>query len=438
MQNYLYIAWMKPIKIFLWLTIFLIVVGCKVDYDITMKPVDGGLKRTTTVRGSIGTFETDSLTNVYGEQKTIPDTKRRVGSKGVSVWNGVVNNEWDNGIGGLGSWIEIVSPLGSVKIFIETIGGDASVAENIEAILLAIEAAEATVQEHLAYILNDDPLLPKVQTLLRNRILPDTKDLALMVIGNSAYFQDEDTFDGVARDPNYDQIKFLASFLWQRGWITSDKAAMYTLPFHYEKFNTDFEAMIIIGRALGLDISKSEDAQKISMLVEKLAPLFSEEFALTLLKNMEESVTDNGGDFSRLHLTYDCFLRLILHDYKLVARIESETRPTTTNGQWDNQTNTVTFTLDSIPLSAGYFMPTVLWQAIWESPNTDYQKKIFGQKILLDELLSFNIAWHQATEDAKSEVNTFLTLKKLERSEGRFWSSKKIIGECISILLPIK
>jgi hypothetical protein len=82
-------------------------------------------------------------------------------------------------------------------------------------------------------------------------------------------------------------------------------------------------------------------------------------------------------------------------------------------------------------------MPTVLWQAIWEFPNTDYQKEIFGQKILLNELLSFNIAWRQATEDAKNEVNTFLTLKKLERREGRYWSHEKIIDECISILLPV-
>lgn len=437
MQNSLYIVCMKPIKISLLLAVFLIVVGCSVDYDITMKPVDGGLKRTTTVRGSVATFETDSLTDVYGERKMLPDPKRRWGRKSVSTWYGVMDNEWDDGFGGLGSWTEITSPLGSVKIFMETFGGDASVAENIEAILLAIEVAEVALQERLADILIDDPWLPKVQTLLHNRILPDTKDLALMVMGNSAYFRDDETFDGVARDPNYDQIKFLASFLWQRGWITSDKAAMYTVPFYYEEFDGNYEAMIIIGRALGLDMSTPEDAQKISLLVDKLAPMFSEEFGSTILKNIEESVTDYGGDFSRLYVTSNCFLRFIGYDYKLVARIESETKPTTTNGQWDNQTNTVTFTLDSIPQGAGYFMPTVLWQAIWEFPNTDYQKEIFGQKILLDELLSFNIAWRQATEDAKNEVNTFLTLKKLERREGRYWRSEKIIDECISILSPV-
>ena len=81
-----------------------------------------------------------------------------------------------------------------------------------------------------------------------------------------------------------------------------------------------------------------------------------------------------------------------------------------------------------------YFNPPTLWYAAWEFPIIKYQEKIFGNKILFDELMHFNVAWDEGTETTRSKVNTFLTLREQDRAAGRPWKTKKILSECMIIL----
>ena len=419
---------MKTLNYFPWVICCFASIGCKVGYDITMKPIDGGLERTTAVTGSLKQFEKDSLTNVFGEHRE----ERMFARKTVSIWEGVVNAEWDDGIGGLGSWTELTSPLGSVEIFMESFGGNASIAQYVETLMFTIEAGEREVQKHLEDVLANDPLLPKVQTLLKGRILSDIKDLVLMVLSNMDYLENEDTLDGQPRNADYDQIKFFVSFLWQRGWITDDKASLYLIS--YDTTEGEPEVENIVGIALGLDKRNAQDAKQLRNLIEKITPLFSNEYTKGLWEKLEETIIANGYDLHQFKVTNQKISRTIGFEYELIARIETETKPVTTNGVWDEPTNTLRFTMDSIPQGAGYFNPPTLWYAAWEFPIIKYQEKIFGNKILFNELMHFNVAWDEGTETTRSKVNTFLTLREQDRAAGRPWKTKKILSECMIIL----
>ncbi len=401
-----------------------------------MKPVDGGLERTTAVTGSLKQFEKDSLTNVFGKhrkERAVDFPKRFMSPPpDVTIWEGVVNAEWDDGIGGLGAWSELTSPLGSVEFFMESFGGNASIAQYVETLMFTIEAVEREVQKHLEEVLANDPLLPKVQTLLHDRILNDTKDLVLLVLSNIDFLVSKDTLDGQSRNVEYEQIKFLVSFLWERGWITDDKASLFLIS--YETTDENLEVENILGSALGLNKHNAQDAKQLRNLIEKLIPLFSEEYAIVLSKKVEEKIIANGYDFHQFKVTNQKISRTIGFDYELIARITTETKPVITNGVWDEPTNTLSFTMDSIPQGAGYFTTPTLWYATWESPNITYQEKIFGNKILIDELMQFNVAWNEGTETARNKVSTFLTLRGEDRATGRPWKTKDILGECMIIL----
>ena len=254
-----------------------------------------------------------------------------------------------------------------------------------------------------------------------------------MVLSNMDYLTDEETFDGQPKNVEYDQIKFFMSFLWERGWIKDDKASLYLNT--YNTFDVEkSEGENIVGSALGLDKRNAQDAKQLRNLIEKITPLFSEEYAKSLWEKMEETITANGYDLHQFKISNQKFSRTIGFEYELIARIETETKPVTTNGVWDEPTNTLRFTMDSIPQGAGYFKQPTLWHAAWESPNIRYQEKIFGNKILFDELMYFNTAWREGTETARSKVNTFLTLRGQDRAAGRPWKTKDILGECMFIL----
>ena len=112
---------MKTLNYLPWITCCFISIGCKVNYEITMKPVDGGLERKTEVTGSLKQFEKDSLTNVFGTYRE----ERAEGAqqiwfsapKTASIWEGVVNAEWDDGIGGLVADARIVKAAGHISVF---------------------------------------------------------------------------------------------------------------------------------------------------------------------------------------------------------------------------------------------------------------------------------------------------------------------------------
>ena len=426
---------MKTLTYLPLVTCSLVLIGCSVSYDITMKPVEGGLERTTSVTGSLSTFEKESLTNVFGEHRE----EHNLFQKKSNVWEGVVNNEWDDGIGGLGSWTKLTSPLGSVETFMESFGGNANIAEYVETLMFVIEASEKEVQKHLQEVLVNNPLLEKVQILLKDRILNDAKDLALMVLSNTDYFSDKDAPKEQPRNNESDQMRFHVNFLWQRGWLNNNEAPLYLYSWinSWSAPSDLSEIENIVCNALELDIQNAEDAKQIRELIKKITPLFSDEYAKSLWGKIKETIAANGYDGPQFIIMSDIFSKAVGFNYELITTLETETKPVTTNGVWDEQTNTLTFTMDSIPQSAGYFMLPTLWHAAWEFPNSTYQEKIFGNKILIDELMYFNTAWHEGTETARSKVHTFLTLRGQDREAGRPWETKKILRECFVILRNI-
>jgi len=389
-----------------------------------MRPVDDGLHRTTVVHGQLEPQEEQRLTEVFGEPEQDSErslmTVNNENTRMVLTYTGEVRGDaWADGLGGLGSWSEVISPLGSATIFMESFGGDARVAEDLVALLHLLDVIEASIQERLTETMEDDPLLPTMQSVLHNRVLPDAKDLLLMLWGQ-AYQPSDASSD--TNDASVDQWTTLyMSFLWQRGWITSDEAAMLLntgkdMSAGMGKFFEDR----CFARALDLDIGSADDKQKFDQLKEQFSVVFDESFWDSIKKKVDAEF----GDRIRL------LTSIALRSPKVTATLEAKTPPTLTNGTWDEVHKRVIFKLDKPPLAVGFITPPVNWRAIWVEPNATTQNELFGQVIVTGEhLIAFCLGWQNATKSAREEVQEFLGAVGSDSI-----ASKEIIIECLRII----
>ena len=425
-------------KNLLWLGILLLV-GCTVKYEITMTPVDGGLQRETVVAGSETDNAENLLTKVYGEsaEKTVnPPDGMMFGPTKEHTWSGSVSgSRWEDGLGGIGSWREIESPLGPTTVFMESIGGDKSIATEIQMHLFAMDVTEDFIQGKLAVHFEGDPLLPKMQTLLHDRILPDAKDGALMVLNNWGTFANEENESTQRLD------EFVTSFLWQRGWIDNAEANMFVLGLS-ERNNVGSQLppedslfwSHLIMKALDLPMNDS-GVTRVRTLLVQLEELFTEEFFVQLTNHVHAEIDATGGSSANYQVAFESLTKAMGYKYSVDVILECHQKPDVTNGEWDEKTKEITFYIESSPSSLGILAPPVTWIAYWGNADPNKQKDVFGSIPLHgSELVGFCLAWDNASERNREKVLTSLATFKTKRKKGDMVDAQTEIAYCIHVL----
>ncbi|MDP6601365.1 MAG: hypothetical protein QGG74_05710 [Phycisphaerales bacterium] len=408
----------------------LMLAGCHLSYSVTMTPDGNSLRRETTVSSEIEPHEISELTDVFGSPERTTDPDETSSSKTTLTFHGAESGEsWANGFGGQGSWRIIDTPIGTARCFVECLGGETHIADDLMAVQGGIDAVEAFVRRRLRTSLTGHRLMPKMLTLIRDRIAPDARDLVVMgwaMVFAHASLPPE-ARSAATRDLESRLHEAAIAFLWQRDWITSTEAAAF--------IGEDFQAIElvfpkILARALGMNMHRDWQEQMMT-LVKELGEVIPEDINEQLIEVFTEAV----GEHTQLAVAWAA-TTAFLTSRKVTVRLNADSPPATTNGQWNANLGAVEWQLDSAPLAVGITAPPLCWSATWATPNSTAQDSILGHVGITGEDLSrFCLAWSlsspQQHDDVRDVLNSYARARSGTDIEA---DAPELLRECMALL----
>ena len=410
--------------------------GCHLDYNVTITPDGSTLHRETTVSSEIEPHEVSELTDAFGSpersttEEGTPKAKTRLTFHGSDSGDG-----WADGFGGRGSWKIIDTPIGTAHSFLECIGGDTHIAEDLLALQDGIDAVDSLVRRQMRESLQGDKMLPKALNLLRHRIVPDAKDLAVMAWALIFARQALPGEDILGSDPAHGRLgdylenrlrEAAIAFLWQRDWITADEAALLTAD------HGDLEDMVdqVIARALGMKM-KGDWREQFEAFQKRFDAAFPKGFDQQLTRTFTKAV----GEHTRLAVAWAA-TTAFLTSREVTVRLKADTEPAITNGSWDKSLSAVQWKLETAPLAVGIIAPPLCWSATWVKPNATAQDSILGQVgIDGEDLAVFCLAWNTCTPDRHEAVRDVLNSFARARSGTEITAdATDLLGECMALM----
>ncbi len=411
--------------------------GCTLDYNITMTPDGGTLHRETTVSSEIEPLEISELTDAFGSPTQSKSPQGVNSSKTTLTFQGDgLGHDWGNGFGGRGNWEMIDSPIGTAHCFLECLGGDTHIADDLLALQDGIDAVDSLIRRQLREAFQGDKLLPKMLTLLRQRIVPDAKDLGMMAWALMFAQQALPPESRKGGDSNRMQEELeervregAIAFLWQREWITTDEAAL---------LSADPDAMNdlankILARALGMDM-KGDWHSRFSAFQEQFDDAFPKDFDKEIIRAFTKAV----GEHSRLAVAWAATTQFFT-SRDVNFRLNADSKPAMTNGRWNQSLKAVEWELSTAPLAVGITAPPLCWSAIWAEPNATAQDSILGHVgVKGEDLAKFCLAWNTSGPKQRKAVQDVLNSFARARSGADEIKPEAadLLGECMRIMMP--
>jgi len=394
-----------------------LLVGCHLEYHVSMTPNGDTLDREVVVSSDIESLELERLQRAMGPHTPL----HRNGDPGQQpprlIFNDHVSgSDWPDGFGGTGAWTIHTSPLGTADCFLECLGGDVSAVDDILALQRGIDAVVKRVRRQLRTELAGDPMLPRMLRLLNDRVHPDAADAAVLgwaLLFSSHMLPDAETTGiGPGRDRMQAYIKARMSsaavaFLWQRGWVTTSEAQLAAMA----EDPSDLDGPRIAARALDLDMDGDWEGQ-LEHIEDLIKNAFPEKFEDELLAAFTSAV----GNRTRLAVAWSA-TSAILTSREVTVRLKSPEQPTTTNGTWSKESGQVEWSLDTAPLAVGLTAPPLCWSATWARPDEEAQRRILGQVCIDgDDLVAFATRWSAASSDQQQSIRHILKSFSTARS----------------------
>ena len=404
--------------------------GCNLQYNVTITPDGPSLHRETTVSSEIEPHEIEALSTALGLPERQTEGADTPQSKTILTFHSVESGDgWPNGFGGQGSWQLIDTPIGSAHCFLECLGGNTHIADDLVALQDGVDAVDVLVRRQLRTSLQGDKMLPKMLNLLRQRIVPDARDLAVM--GWALVFAREVLPPAKMRDAAHDFESRLqeaaVAFLWQRDWITAEEAA--ALLATAGDGLSDMTPRIL-ARALGMNMNRNWREQ-MQTLQERLEEAFPEDFD----KQLTEAFTKAVGEHTRLAVAWAA-TAAILTSREVTVRLKAATKPAITNGRWDENLSVVEWELETAPLAVGITAPPLCWSATWAKPNATAQDSILGH-VGIDgrDLAEFCLLWNMSTPSQHEAVRDVLNSFAKARSGTNIKAeAADLLGECMAMM----
>jgi len=410
--------------------------GCQLDYNIEITPEGETLHRETTVSSSIEPHEVSKLTAAFGDPERSTSGEGAPDAKTMLIFNGSVSGDgWSDGFGGRGVWETIDTPIGTAHTFLECIGGDTHIADDLAALQDGIDAVDTLIRRQLKHSMQGDKMLPKVLNLLRQRVVPDAKDLAVAAWAIAYAQQALPEKDILGTDPSQGRLgefferrlqEAAVAFLWQRDWITADEASM--LAAERSDLNDIYDR--ILARALGMKLTGDWQAQ-----LEAFQKRFDDAFPKGFDKQLTKTFTKAVGEHTRLAVGWAA-TTAFLTKRKVTVSLKSATEPVITNGTWNKALGAVQWKLATAPLAVGVTAPPLCWSATWAKPNATAQDSILGH-VGIDgkDLAGFCLAWKICTPERQQAVRDVLNSFARARSGTDIKAEAiDLLGECMELM----
>ncbi len=418
-------------------TATLLLTGCSLKYEVDMTPTKDGLSRTTTMPSDAQPAELNTMRQDWTQGDAAKETNRQA----QIVFSGDTHTrDWDDGFGGLGLWTTYESPLGTTTCFLECLGGNTHVLDDLMALQDGIDAAAQLFIDLLKKSMKGDPLLPAAIRVLNKRAIADVQDAAVMgwaLLFGSKMLPGKDIIGNTPGGNRLEDFveasleQAIVAFLWQRDWITDAEAVRMCPPWRPSKINhVDSFIARIMARALKMKMTGDWQTQ-LQTFITNAGDALPEDLDKQLTKAFVKEV----GDRPQLQVAWAATIA-VLTSRTVNVYLGADSKPTTTNGIWNAAKGRIAWTLDTAPLAVGLTAPPLCWSATWAHPDVDAQHKTLGHVNVTDEMLAeFVLAWNSATPEQQKHAQKVLDSYAHARSGTKIKASgDELVHECLSAM----
>ena len=379
--------------------------GCSYDYEVQMGIKKDGILTSVSTSAPLMPVEETHLEKTFGKPE-----KNTQGNRLVSYPGKLMSGIWEDGFGGTAMVKEYESPLGTTHVYMNMMGGDIKL---YEAQLLMHECLDMLLDmtvEHIKATAQDKQLAAKIAKLASGQLRLDLHDILSVAVGfNMAakMFEEVDPDHFRSRETQKKITErmsaTLTAFLYQRGWINEDEAAILSSDAMLTSVSSDL-IMASFFRAIDLPMT-GENMRKLSDEMSNcLNPEFGEKLRATLTRNCKRhphlQVAVN-------HVTE------IFTGYSFDQSMQTAEwgKPSLTLGNWDETTGTVSWSTDVSPWSIGLLSAPTTNFAVWTMPAKDAVKTSFDKPLSDEQLAILCVLWSNADKARQDKAMKLMTDK---------------------------
>lgn len=420
-----------------------VVAGCGPSnhYEIEMRTDGASLERTLRLSRpgatSLEKSEIDHLTAIYADRQFPPEVL-------VHTFNGRFTHKTPDDVGGAGSLTTFDSQMGSLSAYVERFRGNddqyAEIMERRKAVNQLVDLLVGWLDTESG----DDEKLAALCTFLDGPFRSDVQNLVVLAW----------QFEMVAHYIEAEQaisecLLRLGQYLTERGYFEPDEVPRFFRVFHHpDLIERDEHLLELVRTVLVSKAGLTDEQQLLDMLsvladTDELQASFDryvrsteayrelyEQWVQQRKAGIEEDEPTSSGMLDEMIGVAFPRFKFFEVDDQLEVKLAVQTRPFLTNGQWDEETNRVTWNGEIEVRGETYHDRPTVYYAFWSVPDTAFQKAHFGKVALEGSDLAQYCLWRNGlTEAEAAEWDPFLTGLSPESAEDqieafRFLSEK--------------
>ncbi len=381
----------------------------KYEYTVEITPAGDGFERKLTCSKNVASGVLDRFGKLYG---------KRVGKYSfVKTFTSVPKD-----INESGSFVYFGTEMGSSSLYVERFVGDDDLTSKFEETLRGIDILTDLLIGWFEMELGEEPNFETLRRFCDERLRRDIKNMyAYLHLGEIASGERMEehrsefwarTYHYFAKRGYFDQIEL--SEIIRAVNYSNDRADYGRLMSIVQRFvaaGMGYEDADVLPESLGF-LANARTAEtsfeKYIQTTDLYKDAWDKEKAKDDDPNAEppeawEVVFKETGilDFSSLGLFAD--------EYTYEVSLNCGSKPISSNGKWDEQTKTLTWSATTPEGSSGW---NTFFYAAWSTPNKQFQTEHFGKLVLKGENLAEYCLWREglSQEDAEEWDSFLLTL----------------------------
>ena len=379
--------------------------GCSYDYQVQMGIKKNGVLTSVSTNAPLMPVEETHLEKTFGK----PQTKTQ-GKPMSSYPDKLMNGIWEDGFGGTAMLKKYESPLGTTHVYMNMMGGDIQLYEDQKLMHDCLDMLLDMTAAHIRAAAQDKQLAGKIAKLADGQLRADLHDILSVMVGANMAAKmfdelDPDSFRSkeMQKKISRKMASVLTAFLYQRGWINEDEAAILSSDTMGTSVSSDL-LMASLFRAIGLPVT-GKNMRKVS---DEMGNCLNPDFG----DKLRAALTEKCKGHPHLQVAVN-HASEILTSYRFDRSMQTGEwgKPNLTLGNWNETTGTVSWSSDVSPWSIGLLSAPTTNFAVWTLPGKDAVKTSFQKPLSDDQLAILCVLWSNADKTRQDEAMKLMTDK---------------------------
>ncbi|MDG2094308.1 MAG: hypothetical protein P8J89_03460 [Phycisphaerales bacterium] len=379
--------------------------GCSYDYQVQMGIKKNGVQTSVSTNAPLMPVEKQHLEKAFGKAQANPN------GKGMPAYpSTLMSGIWDDGFGGTAMLKEYESPLGTTHVYMNMMGGDIQLYEDQKLMHDCLDMLLDMTADHIKATAQDKQLAGKIAKLADGQLRTDLHDILSVMVGVNMAVKMFDELDPDSFRSKEMQKKItrkmssvLTAFLYQRGWINEDDAAILSSDTMGTSVSSDLLTASFF-RAIELPVTGKNMRKVSDEMGNCLNPDFGDKLRAALTKKCE------GHPHLQVAINHASEL-LTSYSFDQSLQTGDWGKPTLTLGSWNDTTSTVSWSSDVSPWSIGLLSAPTTNFAVWTLPGKDAVKTSFQKPLSDDQLAILCVLWSNADKTRQDKAMKLMTDK---------------------------